>query len=82
MVLLPAASSGHMSNRHLYRPLRSLGPGCQVVNRVENVCAIIAVPASIADPNRDIFQYNETALVLECLSFDPLGPNRSITVFA
>jgi hypothetical protein len=49
---------------------------------MKNVCAVIAIPAGVADPKGDILEDDEAVLVLECLAVYSSGPNCSRTVFA
>src|SRR5262245_5916758 len=62
----------------LGRPL----PSGELMNGVENVSAVIAVPAGVADANRDVLEDDEPVLVLEAFHRNGFFPDRSRAVLA
>lgn len=92
--LLQPAASGHggraailsslrqVGNRDLESPLRRPFPGTQLMHRVEDVSAVVSIPAGVADPDLDILQDDEALLVLEALHHHRLGANGPCTIVA
>ena len=69
-----------MSYRNCVGPFgHSLSRG-NVVNCMNNICAIVSIPTLIADADYYIFEDDEPALVLERLPFDRAWPHRAFAI--
>ena len=71
-----------MSDGYLFHSLEGLGAGCDVVDRVEDLGAVVSKTAGIADAYYDSFKNDKTLLVFECLAGNFLRPNGAFAVFA
>lgn len=74
-----------MSHRNLFCFLKRSHSSCNIVNRVKEVCAVIAVisvPALVADSYHDILKNDESILMLERLSPDLFRANRPFAILA
>src|SRR5205809_7285233 len=53
-----------------------------IVNGVKNLCGVVSVAAAITNSNVQVFQDDETLLVLKSLALYPPGSHSSFAVFA
>ena len=71
-----------MRNGYFFNPLKGLRAGCNVVDGVGDLGAIVANAAGITDADDDSFENDKTLLVLEGFTSNFLRPNSALAVFA
>ncbi|HET9478448.1 MAG TPA: hypothetical protein VFO72_03845 [Pyrinomonadaceae bacterium] len=71
-----------MRNGDFFDALEGLRAGCDVMDRVEDLGAVISTAAGIADSDYDSFKDNKSVLVLERFPSNLFGPNGPLAVFA
>ena len=71
-----------MSHRNLFRSLKRLNPRGDIMNGVQEIRAVISVPAFIADSDNDILKNDESILVLERLALYFLRLNFPFAILA
>ena len=71
-----------MSNRYFFNPLERLGAGCDVVDRVKDLGAVVSNTAGIADPYYNALENDKALLVFEGLTSNFLRANSTLAVFA
>jgi hypothetical protein len=69
-----------MGHRDTLGPLRWLDAGGNIMDGVNDVRAIVAVPATIADTNGDILQDDKAVLMFERLAFDRARLDGAVAV--
>ena len=71
-----------MRYRNLFGSLKRLNSRGDIMNGVQQVRAVISVPAFIADSDNDILQNDESILMLECLALYLLQSNFPFAILA
>ena len=70
-----------MSHGNLFCSLKRFDSRGDIMNGVQEVGAVISVPAFIADSDNDILQNDESILMLECLALYLLRSNFPFAIF-
>jgi len=81
-VFVGLLSRRQVGNRDFFDTLEGFGAGGDVMDRVEDLGAVVSIATAIADSDYDSFKDDKSLLVLECFASNFLGPNGPLTVFA
>lgn len=71
-----------MSNGYFFNTLERLGAGSDVVDRMEDLGAVVSNTAGITDPYYNAFENDKSLLMLEGLTGNFLRANGPFAVFA
>jgi hypothetical protein len=71
-----------MRDRNFVHSLEGLCSVSNIVHRVKNVRSVIPGSACITNTDENIFEDDESLLMLKCLPLNLLGTNGSFAVFA
>ena len=71
-----------MTNRDHLGPVGGLLAGCELVDGLEHLGAVVPPAATVADPDGDALEDDEAGPPLEELAVDPLHLDRPAAVIA